>query len=105
MSVSSFLLPAEPAITLVQGLALRSKVRGVISSRQSGWFPWNRFRKAEVLVHLVFESQSGAEESNRQAADFVKKNLPALAKEPPTITSGEVIASQTVRSGVKSATT
>ena len=27
----------------------------------------------------VFESQSGAEESNRQAADFVKKNLPALA--------------------------
>ena len=53
----------------------------------------------------VFESQSEAEESNRQAADFVKKNLPALAKEPPTITSGEVIASQTVRSGVKSATT
>lgn len=53
----------------------------------------------------VFESQSGAEESNRQAADFVKKNLPALAKEAPEITSGEVIASQTVRSGVKSATT
>ena len=53
----------------------------------------------------VFESQSGAEESNRQAADFVKKNLPALAKEAPEITSGEVIASQTARSGVKSATT
>ena len=53
----------------------------------------------------VFESQSGAEESNRQAADFVKKNLPALAKAPPEITSGEVIASQTVRSGAKSATT
>ena len=53
----------------------------------------------------IFESQSGAEESNRQAADFVKKNLPALASGPPEITSGEVIASQTVRSGAKSATT
>ena len=49
----------------------------------------------------VFESQSGAEESNRQAADFLK-NLPALASGSPEITSGEVIAS---RSGAKSATT
>lgn len=53
----------------------------------------------------VFESQAGAEESNRQAADFVKKNLPALASGPPEITSGEVIVSQTGRSGAKSATT
>ena len=51
----------------------------------------------------VFESQSGAEESNRQAADFVKKNVPALTKGAPEITSGEVIASQTVRLGAKSA--
>ena len=50
----------------------------------------------------VFETQSGAEESNRQAADFLKKNLPALASGSPEITSGEVIAS---RSGAKSATT
>ena len=53
----------------------------------------------------VFESKSGAEESNRQAADFVKKNLPALASGPPEITSGEVLASQTGLSGAKSATT
>ena len=51
----------------------------------------------------VFETQSGAEESNRQAADFSKKNLPALISGPPEITSGEVLASQTVRSGAKSA--
>ena len=51
----------------------------------------------------VFETQSGAEESNRQAADFTKKNLPALVSGPPEITSGEVLASQTVRSGAKSA--
>ena len=53
----------------------------------------------------VFESQAGAEDSNRQAADFVKKNLSALTSGPPEITSGEVIASQTGRSGAKSATT
>ena len=41
----------------------------------------------------VFETQSGAEESNRQAADFTKKNLPALVSGPPEITSGEVLAS------------
>jgi hypothetical protein len=51
----------------------------------------------------VFESKSGAEESSRLAADFVKKNLPALVSGPPEITSGEVIASQIVRSGAKSA--
>ena len=33
----------------------------------------------------VFETQSGAEESNRQAAD-TKKNLPALVSGPPEIT-------------------
>jgi len=53
----------------------------------------------------IFESRSGAEESNRLAADFVKKNLPELANGSPEITSGEVISSQTVRSGAKSATT
>ena len=51
----------------------------------------------------VFETQSGAEESNRQAADFTKKNLPALVSGPPEIISGEVLASQTVRSGAKAA--
>jgi hypothetical protein len=53
----------------------------------------------------VFESQSGAEESNRQAADFVQKNLPSLASGPPEIISGEVIASQTGRSGAQAAKT
>jgi hypothetical protein len=51
----------------------------------------------------VFETQSGAEESIRQAADFVNKNLSALVSGPPEITSGEVLASQAVRSGAKSA--
>jgi len=52
----------------------------------------------------VFETRSGAEESHRQAADFSKKNLPTLISGPPEITSGEVLTSQTVRSGSKSAT-
>jgi hypothetical protein len=53
----------------------------------------------------VFQSQSEAEESNRQAADFVKNNLPALTSGPPEITSGEVIVSQTGRSGAQAAKT
>jgi hypothetical protein len=53
----------------------------------------------------VFESQAGAEESNRRAADFVKSNLPALTLGPPEITAGEVIASQGSRGDARKATT
>ena len=60
---------------------------------------------ATLATVSVFESQAGTEESNRQAADFVKKNLPALASGPQEITSGEVIASQIGRSDAKSART
>lgn len=38
----------------------------------------------------VFEDQTGAEESNRMAADWVKKNLAAHLPNPPQITAGEV---------------
>jgi hypothetical protein len=53
----------------------------------------------------VFESKSGAEESNRQAADFVKNSLPTLTLGPPEITAGEVIASVSSRGDAKKATT
>ena len=38
----------------------------------------------------VFEDQSGAEESNRMAAGWVKENLTSLLPNPPQITAGEV---------------
>jgi quinol monooxygenase YgiN len=41
----------------------------------------------------VYEDQSGAEESTRRAADFVRENLAPLLPNPPQITGGEVVAS------------
>jgi hypothetical protein len=38
----------------------------------------------------VFETQAGADESNRMAADWVKQNLASLLPTPPEITAGEV---------------
>ena len=40
----------------------------------------------------VFQDQSGAEESNRRAADYVRQNLTPLLPNPPQITAGEVVA-------------
>ena len=43
----------------------------------------------------LFETQAGADESNRLAADWVKANLAALTAGPPEITAGEVAAAKT----------
>lgn len=43
----------------------------------------------------VFETQAGAEESNRIAADWVRRNLASLLPMPPEITAGEVGVHQT----------
>ena len=40
----------------------------------------------------VFESQAGADESTRLAADWVKENLAGLFDGPPTVAAGEVRA-------------
>jgi hypothetical protein len=40
----------------------------------------------------IFEDQSGAEESDRRAADYVRQNLASLLPNPPQITAGEVVA-------------
>ncbi len=39
----------------------------------------------------VFEDRTGAEESNRQAAEYLKTNLPTVATSPPEIIEGESI--------------
>ena len=43
----------------------------------------------------VFEDQTGAEESNRMAADWVKENLVSLLPNPPQVTAGEVAVHKT----------
>ena len=40
----------------------------------------------------VFETQSHEEESNEDAAAWVKENVADLIPNPPTITAGEVVA-------------
>ncbi|HET8843254.1 MAG TPA: hypothetical protein VFN35_17460 [Ktedonobacteraceae bacterium] len=48
---------------------------------------------SSVVVSIsIFEDQTGAEESNRRAADFIRQNLAALLPNPPQITAGEVVA-------------
>jgi len=43
----------------------------------------------------VFESQAGAEESTRMAADWVKANLAALVTAPPEVKAGAVTVHKT----------
>jgi hypothetical protein len=43
----------------------------------------------------VLQDQAGAEESNRMAADWVKKNIASLFSGPPEITAGAVTVHKT----------
>lgn len=43
----------------------------------------------------IFEDQAGAEESDRQAAEWVKENVASLFDEPPEITAGEAMVHKT----------
>jgi hypothetical protein len=49
-------------------------------------------KAAEGTVSVsVYDDQSGAEESNRQAADWIRTNLPDLSVSAPQVTAGEVV--------------
>jgi hypothetical protein len=41
----------------------------------------------------VFDDESGADESTRRAADWVRQNLSDLSVSPSQVTSGEVVLS------------
>jgi hypothetical protein len=47
-----------------------------------------------VVSTSIFETQAGAEESNRRAADNVRQKMPRLLPNPPQISAGEVVANQ-----------
>jgi hypothetical protein len=46
--------------------------------------------KGALLSVSIFETKAQAEESNRLAAEWVKKNVAPLMAGPPEITEGEV---------------
>ena len=52
-----------------------------------------RIADGSTVSITVFENQSGAEESNRVAAEWLGENLPDLAASPPMVSAGEVLIS------------
>ncbi len=51
----------------------------------------------------VFNTQAGAEESNKMAADWVKKNVAGLIVGPVDITTGDVVVHETIGLKTKAA--
>ena len=48
-----------------------------------------------MISTSIFENQSGAEESIKRAADYVREKMASLLPKPPQITAGEVVAHKT----------
>jgi hypothetical protein len=63
-----------------------------IISQGTGFMAYYAINAGDGVVASisVFETQAGAEESNRMAADWVKQNLASLLPTPPEITAGEM---------------
>jgi hypothetical protein len=59
-------------------------------------------RDDEVISFSLFDSQAGAEESVRRAADWVAKNLSSLLQGQPEITVGHVTIFQLVQGQITS---
>jgi hypothetical protein len=77
-------------------LPIVSKVPGFIE------YFWISAGENEMFSVNVFQDRSGAEESIRAAADYVKKNLTSLLPNPPEVISGEVVAHQ-IKTGAERA--
>ena len=63
-----------------------SKIPGFIS------YYWVDEADGIMVSVSVFETREAEEESNRLAADFVKKHIAPLLPKPPQITAGQVVA-------------
>ncbi len=61
-------------------------------SEIDGFKAYYLIRTAEGAVSVsVYESESGAGESTRAAASWIRENLPELASATPTVSAGEVV--------------
>jgi hypothetical protein len=79
--------PTEAGRRVNEGfLTIISKVPGFIA------YYWVDAGGGVMISTSIFEDQSGAEESNKRAADYVRENLASLLPKPPQITAGEVVA-------------
>ena len=82
--------PAEAGRQVNEGfLEIISKVPGFV-----GYY-WVDAGGGVMISTSIFENQSGAEESTKRAADYVREKMASLLPKPPQITAGEVIAHKT----------
>src|SRR5437867_123747 len=52
-----------------------------------------------AVTVTVCDSQSGAETSNRTAADWIKQNMPTIVSKPPEIYAGDAVITTTAQTG------
>jgi hypothetical protein len=81
---------SELADALVEN---ESEVKRIITGI-GGFKAYYLVRTADGAASVsVFDDQSGAEESNRAAAEWIRANLPDLSVSAPQISAGEVALS------------
>src|SRR5215831_8554222 len=79
--------PKEAARRVEEGfIPLLSRIPGFIS------YYWVDEGDGVMVSVSVFATREAEEESNRVAADFVKKHIAPLLPNPPQITNGQVVA-------------
>jgi hypothetical protein len=82
--------PSEAGRRVNEGFVpLISQVPGFVA------YYWVDAGGGVMISTSVFEDQSGAEKSNKRAADYVRENLASLLPNPPQTTAGEVVAHNT----------
>ena len=80
--------PAEAGRRVKEGFVpLIREVPGFVA------YYWIDAGDGAMVSTSVFENRTGAEESTKRAANFVRENLASLLPNPPQVTAGEVVAS------------
>jgi hypothetical protein len=80
--------PAEAGRRVKEGfMPLIREVPGFVA------YYWIDAGDGAMVSASVFEDRTGAEESTKRAADFVRENLASLLPNPPQVTAGDVVAS------------
>ena len=79
---------------LADQLAARSEEIKSVIEPVSGFQSYYLIRAADGTASItVCDDQSGAEESNRAASEWIRQNMPEIAASPPEISAGEVVFS------------
>lgn len=80
--------PAEVGRRVREGFVpLVRQIQGFVA------YYWVNAGDGVLISTSVFEDRSGAEESTRIAADYVREHLASLLPNPPEVTAGDVLAS------------